>query len=94
MEATTHGLRNQDTWPQLAGLSRAVGTGGALVYNPPAGVSQAPYATLYGAPIIEVEYASTLGTVGDIILADFGQYQMISKGGMQSDESIHVRFCL
>ena len=42
--------------------------------------------------MIETEYNSTLGTVGDIILADFGEYQMIDKGGIQSASSIHVQF--
>jgi len=83
---------NQDTLPQLVALNRPVGTGGALVYSPPGGMSQAPYATLYGAPVIESEHAQTLGTVGDIILADLGQYQMIDKGGVQSASSIHVQF--
>jgi HK97 family phage major capsid protein len=83
---------NQDTGPALATLNRAVGTGGALVYSPPGGLSQAPYGSLKGAPVFEIEYAATLGTVGDIMLLDLSQYQMINKGGVQSDSSIHVRF--
>ena len=83
---------NQDTHPALASLNRAVGTGGDLVYSPPGGISQAPYGSLKGAPVIEIEQASTLGTVGDIILADFNEYQMIDKGGVESASSIHVRF--
>lgn len=31
-------------------------------------------ATLYGAPVIAVEVAPTLGTLGDIVLGDFGEY--------------------
>ena len=42
--------------------------------------------------MIPVEYCQTLGTTGDIILADFSQYLMIDKGGLQSASSIHVRF--
>jgi HK97 family phage major capsid protein len=45
-----------------------------------------------GRPIIPIEQASTVGTVGDIVLADMSQYLMIDKGGVQQAESIHVRF--
>jgi len=83
---------NQDTSPALSALNRASGGAGDLVYSPPGGISALPYATLKGAPVIETEYNSTLGTVGDIILADFGEYQMIDKGGIQSASSIHVQF--
>jgi HK97 family phage major capsid protein len=83
---------NQDTSPQLSNLNRAVGASGEIVYSPPGGLSALPYATLKGAPVIETEYNSTLGTVGDIILADFNEYQMIDKGGIQSASSIHVQF--
>jgi len=48
---------------------------------------------LLGRPIIPVEYASTLGTVGDIILADLSNgYILAEKGGIQADMSIHVQF--
>ena len=83
---------NQDVEPQLHQLNLPVGTGGALVYMPPGGLSASPYGTLYGDPVIPIEHCSTLGTVGDIILADMGQYLTISKGGVQSASSIHVRF--
>lgn len=83
---------NQDVEPQLHQLNLPVGTGGALVYMPPGGLSGLPYGTLYGAPVITIEQAATVGDVGDIILADMMQYLTISKGGIQNAESIHVRF--
>lgn len=83
---------NQDIEPQLRKLSVPVGTGGSLIYMPPGGISGQQYSTLINRPIIPIEQCSTLGTVGDIILADFGEYIMIDKGGMKSDSSIHVRF--
>lgn len=83
---------NQDVEPQLHQMNLPVGTGGALVYMPPGGLSGAPYGTLYGQPVIPIEQCATLGTVGDIILADMSQYLTISKGGVQQAESIHVRF--
>lgn len=85
-------LTNQDTGPQLWQMSLAVGTSGAIIYMPPGGLSGVPYGTLYGRPVIESEYCETVGTVGDIILASWDEYQMIEKGGMQSASSIHVRF--
>jgi len=83
---------NQDIEPQLWGLEISVGTGGVPVYLPPGGLSQSPYSTLLGRPMIPVEYASTLGTVGDIVLADMSQYIVIDKGGVQAAESMHVQF--
>ena len=83
---------NQDCEPQLATMGLVVGVGGIPVYMPAGGASGAPYATLFGRPIIPVEQCSTVGTVGDIVLADLSQYLMIEKGGMQTASSIHVRF--
>ena len=85
-------LVNQDVFPQLFNLSVPIGTGGALVFMPPAGISGAPYGTLFGRPVIVHESSATLGTVGDIVLADLREYQGIEKGGIQSASSIHVRF--
>lgn len=83
---------NQDVTPQLGLMHQDVGTGGQLVYMPPGGLSAAPYATLKGAPVMEIEFASTLGTVGDIALVDLSQYVTISKGGMNSEVSMHLYF--
>ena len=41
---------------------------------PPGGLSGQPYGTLLGRPVIPIEQCSTLGTVGDIILADLKQF--------------------
>jgi len=85
-------LINQDVEQQLMQMSLPVGTGGALVYMPPGGISGAPYATLMGRPVVVTEYNPTLGTAGDILLADLTQYQAIDKGGIMGASSIHVRF--
>jgi len=69
-----------------------VGTGGLPVYLPPGGASAAPYGTIFGRPAFVHESCDNLGDVGDIMLIDPSQYQMIEKGGMQSASSIHVRF--
>ena len=83
---------HQDLEPQLFQLQLPVGTGGQALYMPPGGLSASPYATLMGRPVVPLEYCQTVGTVGDIILGDFSQYQMIEKGGIQSASSIHVLF--
>lgn len=56
-----------------------------------AGAGGSPFGLLMGRPVIPVEYCETLGTKGDIILADLSQYLLIEKG-LRSDSSIHVRF--
>ena len=62
------------------------------VYIPAGGLSQKPYGTLFGRPVVPLEQCSAAGEVGDIILADVGQYLLIDKGGMKAASSIHVRF--
>jgi len=86
-------LYNQNIEAELDQMNYGLGaTGGALVYMPPGGISGAPYATLKGRPMIPCEQAATLGTAGDIILADLSQYVIIDKGGVNSASSIHVNF--
>jgi len=86
-------LINQDVEPQLHTLHLDVGTGGIPVYMPAGGLSGLPYDTLYGRPVLPIEQCATLGTVGDIILADFTNgYILAEKGGVKTDVSIHVAF--
>lgn len=85
-------LVNQNTLPQLYTMSLAVGTGGSPIFMPAGGLSQSPYNTLLGRPVIPIEQAATLGTVGDIIFADLGGYILAEKGGIESAMSIHVKF--
>ncbi len=83
---------NQDVEPQLDELSLSVGTGGGPVYMPAGGLADTPFGRLKGRPVIPVEYCATLGTVGDIVLADLSQYMFIDKGGVQQASSMHVAF--
>jgi HK97 family phage major capsid protein len=61
---------NQDVEPQLMSMFLAAGTGGVPVYLPANGLSGTPYGTLMSRPVIPVEYAPTVGDLGDIVLAD------------------------
>ncbi len=86
-------LVNQNVEPELFTMTIAVGTGGSSVYMPPGGLSQSPYGSLLGIPVRAIEQCQTIGTVGDIYLADFNNgYLLAEKGGLRSDFSIHVRF--
>lgn len=92
-EETAVWLTNKNTLPQLLSMSIAVGTGGVPVYQPANALAGLPYQSLFSRPVIFCEQAATLGTVGDIILADLPKgYILAEKGGIQSDMSIHVRF--
>lgn len=83
---------NQDTEPQLNLMTIPVGTGGVPVYLPPGGASSTPYATIFGRPVIPIEHCDTLGTKGDICLADMSEYGLIEKDGLKTDVSMHVQF--
>lgn len=83
---------NVECEPQLQSMQIGTGTSAQLVYMPPGGLSGAKFGSIYGRPCVPIEYASGLGDVGDIFFADWSRYKVITKGGLQSDESIHVRF--
>ncbi len=85
-------LVNQDTEPTMDDMAVPVGTGGVPVYLPAGGLSGSPFATLKGRPVIPVEYCSTVGTVGDIMLVDYSQYECIDGGPPEQASSMHVRF--
>jgi HK97 family phage major capsid protein len=83
---------NQQIEDQLNNMTMPVGTGGVPVYLPAGGLSAAPYGSLYGRPVVPIEYCAQLGDAGDIILADFSEYAWIQEGGIDSASSIHVAF--
>jgi len=82
---------NTDCNPQLDQLFQAVGTAGIpanfITYGPDSVMR------IKGRPVIETEFNATLGTVGDIVLADLGWYMFWEDtGGVQTASSIHVEF--
>jgi len=95
-------LINPNVLPQLLKLSmagtdnegNAVTGWGSLVYLPPNGLSQSPFGTLMGRPVIHTEACETLGDVGDIIFADLKQYLLLIKSGTNPrvETSMHLWF--
>lgn len=93
---------NQDVEYQLMSLVQLAGTGGSSVVASvapngptiytPAGYAGNEYALLFGRPVIPIEQCQTLGTTGDIILADMSQWVYVDKGQPQQATSMHVRF--
>lgn len=83
---------NMEIWPQLFGMVRGAGAAAVPVFMPPSGIAGAPYGTIHGRPIVPIEQASALGTIGDIIFANMKQYGVITKGGLKAAQSIHVQF--
>lgn len=82
-------LANHDTLPQLAKLAITIGTTGFPIFL--TGSGDVPD-TLMGRPIYFTEYAETLGDKGDLILGNWSQYLEGGIGGVESAESMHVRF--
>lgn len=83
-------LVNTECNPQLDELSQAIGTGGTaprFVTYSSDGILQ-----IKGRPVVEVEYAEAVGTVGDIALVDLSKYRLIRKGGVEQASSMHVYF--
>lgn len=83
---------NQDVLPQLMDMTKAVGSGGSAVFMPNFNISGAPFGTIYGAPIYPTEYSATIGTEGDIIFANLKKYGLMTRGGIDSAMSIHLKF--
>jgi HK97 family phage major capsid protein len=65
--------------------SENVGGIGTQIYN-------AEKNTLKGRPLMPIEFCPTLGTVGDVILADLSGYLTGTRGGIDTAISMHVRF--
>jgi HK97 family phage major capsid protein len=87
-KASSYWYINNEIEPLLYTLK----IGDMPVYMPAGGISEKPYSTLFGRPIVPLEQCSATGEIGDILLADVGQYLMIDKGGIKQASSIHVRF--
>ena len=89
-------VANEDTFPQLAVMQIAVGTGGVPVWLPAGAASGKPYDTLMGKPLLWNEHCPKLGDAGDISFIDWSQYLLGQKrgrgAGIQTASSIHFKF--
>ena len=83
-------IANPNVFPQLASLSRSVGTGGSAVWM--ANIAGAPPATIYGRPVIFTEKCKGLGTTGDIYFVDFSYYLIGDRQSITMAASTHVDF--
>lgn len=92
-EANAVWLVNKDCGPALHTMGLATGgSTGQLTYMPPGALASSPNATLMGRPVIPCEYCPTLGSAGDIILADMRAYLSGTRGTINTAMSIHIRF--
>ena len=68
------------------------GTAVALYTPPGVGGNNSQYGYMLGMPVIPVEQTASLGTLGDVVLADMTQYTIAERSGIQFASSIHVAF--
>jgi len=83
-------LYNKTCYKQLFQLQVGLGAAGALVSGQT--IQSTGMQSMLGIPLLECPWCSVLGTVGDIVLVDLGQYEFIQKGGPQVAYSIHLKF--
>jgi len=83
---------NRALLPHIMLMTIVGGTASTPVFLPPGGATGSPYMTLLGKPIIPIEQCEAPGTAGDIIFADLSEYLLLTKGGIDAQSSIHVRF--
>jgi len=83
-------IGNSEITPQLDELSIVAGTAALeprYVNYGPDGVLR-----IKGRPFLEVEQCAALGTVGDFMLVNLKDFLVLTKGGLKTDASMHVRF--
>jgi HK97 family phage major capsid protein len=83
-------LYNPTCYKQLFKLQVGLGTAGVLISGQT--IQSAGMQSMLGIPMVECPWCSVLGTAGDLILTDLGQYEFIQKGGPSVAYSIHVKF--
>lgn len=84
---------NSDLYPYLLALNSA-STGGVPLFMMNQSLEKAPLSTLLGRPIVWTEHCSAVGSVGDIVLADFSKYITATKAnkGLEMSTSMHLKF--
>jgi len=79
-------------FPQLATMSYTPAGGTSIPVFMPADIAKGQLATIFGIPAMPHEQAAAIGDLGDIALISFSDYLLITKGGVKTDVSMHVRF--
>jgi HK97 family phage major capsid protein len=79
-----------DTFPQLATMALAVGTGGSAIWLNNGQVG--PPMTILGRPVIFTEKAPVIGDLGDINFVDLGFYLIGDRQVMSAMSSPHFKF--
>jgi len=83
-------MANQDVLPQLMQMNQTVGVAGVPAWQPSAREDAPDF--LFGRPLFLTEFCQSVGTVGDIVCANWSQYLEGTYQPIESAESIHVRF--
>lgn len=81
---------NSEAEPQLDALTFTSGTTGIL--SPYVRYDANGVMNVKGRPVNVTEFNPALGTLGDILLANFDDYLMWEKGAIEAAMSIHVQF--
>lgn len=81
---------NSEVEPELDTIYMAAGTAGVAPRYVNYGSDGVM--SIKGRPVVVNEFSEALGTAGDIVLANFGEYLFWEKGGVESAVSIHVEF--
>ncbi len=76
-----------ECWGQLRTMKLSGGTG-----NVPATIMDTRDRSIDGRPYFPTEHCSALGTAGDLVLGDFTQYLLATKGNVKTAMSVHIRF--
>ncbi len=86
-------LVNPDVEAQLIRMTLGGSSVAFPVYMPPNGLSQSPFATLLGRPVVPHMACKAIGDVGDICYVDLKQYvTAVKTGGVKTDVSLHLFF--
>lgn len=83
-------LYNSEVGAQFDGLYYPAGTAG--IPTRVVSYDESGVARIKGRPALEIEQAAALGDAGDLVFADLSRYALIRKGGLESAQSMHVRF--
>lgn len=83
---------NSEAMPQLQKLTYTSNAATTELMSPFVAFRPDGTLTIFGKSVAETEFNEALGTAGDILLANFGEYLFWEKGAIEAAMSIHVQF--